>query len=58
MTVFCFDDTGQDLIEYTLLLAVIALAGAAAFIGMGGSTTTIWMIANSRLASANAVSSS
>jgi Flp pilus assembly pilin Flp len=52
------DDTGQDLIEYTLLLAFIALVGAAAFIGMGSSTSTIWTIVNSRLASANAVSSS
>jgi Flp pilus assembly pilin Flp len=47
------DEAGQDLVEYTLLLAAIALAGAAAYIGMGGSTNVIWSVMNSRLASAN-----
>ena len=47
------EDGGQDLIEYCLLLAFIALAGAAAFIGMGQSTNTLWSIVNSRLAAAN-----
>jgi Flp pilus assembly pilin Flp len=55
---FWRDEGAQDLIEYTLLLAAIALAGAAAYLGMGGSTNVIWTIINSRLASANAVSSS
>lgn len=49
---------GQDLIEYTLLLAFIALVGAALFIGMGGTTSGLWTIVNSRLAAANQVSSS
>ena len=31
------DEQGQDLIEYTLLLAFVALASAALFIGAGGS---------------------
>ena len=52
------DCEGQDLIEYTLLLAFIALVGAALFIGMGGTTSGLWTIVNSRLASANQVSSS
>ncbi|MBI4908517.1 MAG: hypothetical protein HY820_33165 [Acidobacteria bacterium] len=47
------EQSGQDLIEYTLLLAFIALSGAAMFIGMGGTTNGIWSIVNSRLASAN-----
>lgn len=50
---FLRDAQGQDLIEYSLLLAFIALAGAAALISMGGLTSSIWGIANSRLASAN-----
>jgi Flp pilus assembly pilin Flp len=50
---FWRDESGQDLIEYCLLLAFIALAGAAAFIGMGQSTNTLWSIVNSRLAAAN-----
>lgn len=58
ISIFIGDDRGQDLIEYTLLLAFIALVGAAVFIGMGSTTSGLWMIVNSRLASANQVSSS
>jgi Flp pilus assembly pilin Flp len=47
------EEAGQDLIEYTLLLAFIALAGAAVYIGLGSSTNVIWSVVNSRLASAN-----
>jgi Flp pilus assembly pilin Flp len=46
-------DDGQDLIEYTLLLAFIALAGAAVYLGMGQNTSALWTTVNSRLASAN-----
>jgi len=46
-------EAGQDLVEYSLLLAFVALVGAAAYIGMGQSTRTIWTIVNSRLAAAN-----
>jgi Flp pilus assembly pilin Flp len=53
MMEFMRDDGGQDLIEYSLLLVFIALVGAAAYIGMGISTTALWRTANSRLASAN-----
>lgn len=58
ISAFIHDNRGQDLIEYTLLLAFIALVGAAVFIGMGSTTSGLWAIANSRLASANQVSSS
>jgi Flp pilus assembly pilin Flp len=51
-------DEGQDLIEYSLLLAFIALSGAAIFIGMGEVTSGIWSIVNSRLAAANQSSGS
>lgn len=50
---FICDENGQDLVEYALLLAFIALAGAAMFIGMSGSANTIWSAANSRLAAPN-----
>ncbi len=50
---FITDEAGQDLIEYSLLLAFIALAGAAMFIGMSSSANTIWSAANNRLAAAN-----
>jgi Flp pilus assembly pilin Flp len=42
------------LIEYTLLLAFVALASAALFISAGASVNTIWTIANSRLNNAAA----
>lgn len=45
-------EDGQDLIEYTLLVAFIALAGAGALIGLGQSIDSIWGIVNSRLAAA------
>jgi Flp pilus assembly pilin Flp len=47
------DEQGQDLIEYTLLLAFVALASAALFIGAGGSVKGIWSSTNSQLAAAN-----
>jgi Flp pilus assembly pilin Flp len=50
---FLSEEEGQDMLEYTLLLAAIALAGAAAFMGMGGVVSGIWSIANNRLMSAN-----
>jgi len=50
---FISDETGQDLVEYSLLIAFIALAGAAMFIGMSGSVNTIWSAANNKLAAAN-----
>jgi Flp pilus assembly pilin Flp len=50
---FWNDEQGQDLIEYTLLLAFVALASAALFIGAGGSVKGIWSITNSQLTAAN-----
>jgi Flp pilus assembly pilin Flp len=44
------DEQGQDLIEYTLLLAFVALASAALFISSGGSINTIWSAASGQLA--------
>jgi len=52
LTNLLHDEQGQDLIEYTLLLAFVALASAALFIGAGGYVSTIWNVANSRLAQA------
>jgi Flp pilus assembly pilin Flp len=47
------DDHGQDLIEYTLLMAFVALASAALFLGSGGSLAGIWGTSNSQLVAAN-----
>ena len=54
---FVQDDEGQDLIEYTLLMAFIALASAALFVTAGGSLTSIWTSGSSTLSTA-AVSAS
>ena len=51
---FLKNDQGQDLIEYTLLMAFIALASAALFIGAGGSIQGIWSTSNCQLVAANA----
>jgi Flp pilus assembly pilin Flp len=53
---FFIDETGQDLVEYTLLLAFIGLVGAALFIGMGQTTSSIWSIVNGRVSNANQAS--
>jgi Flp pilus assembly pilin Flp len=49
---FLKEEDGQDLIEYTLLMAFVALASAALFIGAGGSINAIWTISNGQLANA------
>jgi Flp pilus assembly pilin Flp len=50
---FVADESGQDLIEYTLLMAFVALASAALFLGAGGSIAGIWTTSNSQMAAAN-----
>jgi Flp pilus assembly pilin Flp len=55
---FWNDEQGQDLIEYTLLMAFVALASAALFIGAGGSISSIWTTTNTQLSTAAATASS
>jgi Flp pilus assembly pilin Flp len=50
---FWQEEQGQDLIEYTLLMAFVALASASLFIGAGGSIKGIWTTSNSQLSAAN-----
>jgi Flp pilus assembly pilin Flp len=50
---FWNDDQGQDLIEYTLLMAFVALASAALFLGAGGSIKGIWTVSSTQLENAN-----
>ncbi len=54
---FLIDEQGQDLIEYTLLLAFVALAAAALFTSVGTSITGIWTGANSRMTAASTAAS-
>jgi Flp pilus assembly pilin Flp len=49
---FVKDEQGQDLIEYTLLMAFVALASAAIFINAGTSIKGIWGSASTQLANA------
>ena len=46
------EEERQELIEYTLLLGIVALPSAPLFIGAGQSAATIWTIANSEMSNA------
>jgi Flp pilus assembly pilin Flp len=46
------EEQGQDLIEYTLMLAFVALASAALFASAGTSINQIWSKTNSQLTTA------
>lgn len=48
------NEDGQDLIEYTLLLAFVALVAAGLFIQAGQTTAGIWTQAQNRLSAASA----
>ena len=48
------DDQGQDLIEYTLLMAFVALGSAVLFMGAGTSVSMIWSTTNAQLSAAAA----
>jgi Flp pilus assembly pilin Flp len=52
------DDRGQDLIEYTLLMAFVALASATLFAAAGTSVSLIWSTTNSQLTAAAASAAS
>jgi Flp pilus assembly pilin Flp len=52
---FVREEEGQDLVEYTLLLAFVCLASAALFIGAGKSMANIWVDTNLILTNAGAV---
>ena len=46
---FVSEADGQDLIDYTLLLAFLALLAVLAFVEIGQSTSSIWSVAGSHL---------
>ncbi|MFL6352416.1 MAG: Flp family type IVb pilin [Bryobacteraceae bacterium] len=54
LSAFWNDEEGQDLVEYSLLLAFIALAAVALLSAAGGSVSTLWTAINSSLTSAAA----
>lgn len=49
---FFDEDSGQDLIEYTLLIAFLALASVGLFLNSGTSVSQTWSSANSVLSAA------
>jgi Flp pilus assembly pilin Flp len=55
----CFwsDEGGQDLIEYTLLLAMVCLASAALFMASGNATKSIWAATGNNLDKAKSAAS-
>lgn len=57
MRKFWLEESGQDLIEYTLLLAFVALASASLFLSAGGSVSGIWGATNTQLSTANSLAS-
>lgn len=59
-TLQCFlcEGSGQDLVEYSLLLAFVVLASAALFVGAGVQIGGIWSMANTQLVNANAAAAS
>jgi Flp pilus assembly pilin Flp len=55
---FWLQEQGQDLIEYSLLIAFITFATASLFlIGGGGNVKGIWTVTNSQLTAANSSAS-
>ena len=44
------DRSGNDMVEYALLMAFICLAGAAVYVSMANNTSSMWSTVNSRLA--------
>ena len=52
------DESGQDLVEYTLLLGFVALAAAGIIISVSGNISTVWSVTSSDLSVAAANASS
>jgi Flp pilus assembly pilin Flp len=52
---FWADESGQDLVEYTLLLAMVCLTSAALYTSAGASISTIWTVTNSNISRASSI---
>ena len=55
--VFWQDQRGQDLVEYSLLLAFVCLASVALFIGVGNNITGIWRVTSTSMSQAYSATS-
>ena len=47
------DEEGQDMVEYTLLMAFLVLASAATLITVSGNISNLWTGISNRLANSN-----
>jgi Flp pilus assembly pilin Flp len=54
---FWRDQAGQDFVEYTLLVAFVAVVSAAVLVLNGDAVAGIWCMTNSNLAAAKSVAS-
>ena len=52
MADFLRDEQGQDLIEYTLLVAFVTMASASIYVSAGTNVKAIWNSANTTLGTA------
>jgi Flp pilus assembly pilin Flp len=50
---FWYDEQGQDLIEYTILISFVALSVVGLFMGAGKDVKAVWATSNNQLAQAN-----
>jgi Flp pilus assembly pilin Flp len=57
MKAFWQEEDGQDLVEYSLLLAFIALAAVALLSSVKGQITTLWADISNALTSATSAAS-
>lgn len=51
---FLKEEAGQDLIEYTLLLAFVALFSTTIYTGLQGKITAVWTYADTTLGATQA----
>jgi Flp pilus assembly pilin Flp len=54
---FCTDEAGQDMVEYSLLLAFIALAAVGLLSGIKVQVKGLWSTISSTLSSTNTAAS-
>lgn len=55
---FLRNEDGQDLIEYSLLIAFVAIGSSAVFLGAGRNLSGVWKTANTTLATAQTIAAS
>jgi Flp pilus assembly pilin Flp len=55
---FWRDEGGQDLTEYSLLMAFVCLGSAAIFLVQGKNISAIWLAGNALISNANKAAAS